>query len=260
MPIFAALTDAPKLVDESTKILSELETYTGNIQDAIDSLMNIDTSLPTFTSTTAKGVISITPPTITIPSLPSFTYSLSPTGIPIEVTIDICHFESAFGSIMQMLMKAISTVVDAAIDAAVKILSDIVELFMVLVGPQSVIWTWIKEAGSALWTQLKTMYNTVLNNKKDCEKQAENATSKEEKDTALVKSSLWSNVVAWFSPFLKKIGAAWDAIIISFWELVEAIEDAGKFFMEKLSALGTELADIAKDLSCLTKKCTQGFK
>jgi phage-related minor tail protein len=249
------------LVSETEAKVSELETSINDISTAIDDFSGISTDMPSFSSKSDSGTISISPPTITVPSIPSFTYSLIPTGSALIKAIDPCHFDlGLFGSIMKVLMEALSTVIDAVIDDAIDALRGVVEVFMSIIGPLSSVWEWLKSTSINIWNELKIMCNTIFNNKKDCEKQAENATSQSEKNTASIKASLWGNILTWYHTFMKKIGDAWRLIKKAVSAFVQALVDAGDFFMEKLSELIKAFSTISKDWNCLTKQCTQGFK
>lgn len=239
----------PKIIDLTEKSTTSFNKITTSADKIVSSVGDIPKGLLELT-TSEFGKISILP-TISIPEVPLPTNPLSNIEIPTFSVTDL--IPSSSGSLLSMLMSAITMIIDNAIAGVVKSLNEAISMFMTISDSIKDIMTWLWDYLKDLWSSLANIRNIWENNKFDL-------ASKGDK-VSRYKATLWERALQWFDDTIKnKLGPAVTDLKNAVTDFVKFLEEAPDAIYDIIKDLGESLGMISDDWDTLTSTALMAVK
>lgn len=250
---FEAISLMGQVTSTYSEILSNLTTDMTAIGTACSELTSVNTTPPAGLFSFQNMSIS---PKFTMPSI-SFDISPISTDIPsFDITTDGCHLDSTFGSVLNALQQAIATVLSGVISQIQSAIGQITNSFDIISEGISEIWKWLKDQKKKLWDAVRNTYTDIYNCYRDSKDQITAETTDKKRNEAKIQTSLWSRAMIWFESLMKTLGGKMDAVETATINLINDFEDASATISSLEKDFSKAIADLSKDLNCLTKEST----
>lgn len=250
---FEAISLMGQVTSKYVEVLGDLTNDMTTIGTACSELTSLNTTPPAGLFSFRNMSIN---PTFTMPSV---AFNISPIDTDMsqfEISLDTCHLDTLVGTMLYALQQALSSIVSGIISQIQSAISQIVNAFEIVSEGISEIWEWLKEQKKNLWDAVRNTYNDIYNCYKDCKEQVTAETTDEKRSEAKIKTSLWSRAMTWFESLMETIGGKMDAIETATVNLINHFEDAAELISSLVKGFAGSIADLAKDINCLTKAST----